>query len=353
MNRREFLEKLVSGFVVAGAASKVAFAQDSGFSFVDGGSLVDENRSGPSVTQVVIDDKPDKRVSSQPTLPTCTTETEKERLARLEEQCNYTHKPGWHSKKSPIVGIYADVFDKYLEFALQNPAFRRFGHAAYMGWIRDALLDMMSPSPFDGDMIPKKYAPDAEKVSYALYKEILSPYAKYGLTPDNAVLFTDNKTDRVETMEVEDCENTWHLEVRASIGWAEPTERDRYLSGLRYLIAVHELGHVKRMRKRASRDFPPSLICVIPEMRIIEETAVAITDIILYDYVRKIVEGLPINSVVEYERKVPSDSGDGIPLGVVANTFRNLRVKYGTIEQALMSGEGQRFVLKDYMNTST
>ncbi len=354
MNRRDFLQRL-AGFTAASAISPFAEAGEGGFSFGESDSFIDETANGTYAPKSTFSQEPRQTISEPTYQPkeekSCVLdETEEERLARLEELCNYPHHSGWHSKKSPIVGVYAGVLREYTKFALKNRAFRRFGNAAYLGIVRDDLNTLNMEIDFSSCMVPVKYAADADKISHDLYKRYLAPYAKYGLTIENAVQFTHDcyQSGNVETVETESCETTWHLVAQSHpTNWIF-TEKDNYWLSSQFLIAIHELEHVKRIRKGEIRF--PEYNPTIYEERTCEETAPAIQDIINIDYVRKVAQGVHIDSFVEYETRVPSDFEEGIPVGLVANTFRDLKRQYGTIERALMSTEGQRFVLKYYSN---
>jgi hypothetical protein len=258
----------------------------------------------------------------------------------------YAAAPGRHLPGSPLVGINANGLELYERFAARNPALIRFGNALYF---EDPNFPGESPGgSHDGHarfkMIPSVMKARADEISEELYLE----YCRlHGVDPKKQIDWQSDYIRPAVTYicDVENRHNTWNVHVIANTSGIETEHGGTKYHSPAYLCALHELGHVERMRPhQKERSLTDRETCI-------SEMAQVVNGVIDADYVFKKISGIPLDQEIQYPARLPAglESRD-INLGLIANTFRTLRDKYGTIEAALMSKEGMAFVLRYYSN---
>jgi len=267
-------------------------------------------------------------------------------------------KEGAHTFESRLLAQDAAIFEKYAEFARANPAFLKFGNALYYGTPASednpahAYTQIENIEELDlpaNLMIPHEQMRKANTAAHELYLEYCR---QHNLDPKKQVAFVPSEQfsfgGHAGIEDRETREDTWHTYV--------VVETDKSGNGMKfvnqengkayyippYITALHETGHVQRYKMFQKRgESPPNGI---------NEIAQVITAVINMDHVYKKINNLALDMTVEYPKNLPSDKKDGIHLGLLANTFRELLKKHGTIEAALMSKEGQTFVFSYYDN---
>ncbi len=250
---------------------------------------------------------------------------------------------GHHSFDSPLLGIHASTLEQYSAFAMKKPAFLRFGSALYFNDAKASTPPGFSlPStPIVLMMIPEEQKAKADAIARDIYLRYCKEHA---VSPEAILDITDDDTRPgvTYTYDVENLWNTWEVHVVVFSGGNIIHDGDHSFYVPSSLLAIHEIGHLERIRP-----FQKDTLYSEAETSI-REIAQVIDGIILQDYVYKMINGISMDEVVEYPYKIPTSKGDGVSLGLIANLFRKLKTKYGTIEKALMSPEGQKFVSEYY-----
>ena len=250
-----------------------------------------------------------------------------------------------HNAESPIIGLQSETFHSYETFAMDNPALLRFGNALY--YDNAMLPNFMGDQALDGyarfKMIPVELQEQADQVAKFLYLEYCS---QHGLDPQTAVSWSEWKNTGGIIISDRDRDYWSALALVGAEGISE-THNDREYYNSPYLVALHELSHIERTeighrhKKRTLLDSS------------IDEIGTVIEEIILKDTIYKYIEGIPLDQEVDYPEALATSDGAGLNLGLVANTFRDLQLRYGSIEAALMSEESMAFVTSYYLNEVT
>ncbi len=251
---------------------------------------------------------------------------------------------GRHYERSPIVGVHAEELEAYETFALDNPALLRFGHALYFD--NPLLPGSTNDSEDDGrstfKMIPIKLAEEADEVARQLYIDYCE---QNNLDPQTAISWSNGDFMPGVTWTHEGNEyNSWNTMPYVEMAGMTITDDSGGYYNPAYLVAIHELGHVERKEVGSPEVQPTTLDSSM------HEVATVLTGIINRDYIYKTINDISLDEVVEYPELLPTGIGEGVNLGLVANTFRELRDKHGSIEAALMSDEGMAFVTQYYSN---
>ncbi len=251
---------------------------------------------------------------------------------------------GIHQWDSAIVGLSALDHNEYKLFAQNNPAFLRFGNALYFD--NPQLPGFASTEVDDGrstfKMIPVSMAVDANRLSSQLYLDYCT---EHDLDPQAAIDWGhDTAWPGITLIHEANLYQPWSAEIIVDIGGMVITHGDEQYFNPSYLVALHELDHAERIFV-GTKDEALSEIDIATH-----EIAPVLEGIINRDAVYKEIEGIPLDEIVEYPELLPTGAGEGINLGLVANTFRELRDQYGSIEAALMSDEGMAFVAQYYSN---
>lgn len=284
------------------------------------------------------------------------------------EMSEVSMRVDWNASNSvvtPGIMLLSDTYpgkvdyvqNEYLDFVAHNEAYYNFTEAIYRGslwWSEQTDNPRFS-------MFPIEKQAEVEALSKQLYEEYCQ---QNGLDPATAVNFGNGLTEVQEKYGLEGLGNGvkpfWHTTRdgqwdvthlwERSIGTFATGFADSQYHGHpypKYLIALHELWHTKRMSKLFSEHEVASdnIIAWLEVWTTLEE-------IVRTDYIYKTVHGIPLAQEVSYPWYFPTkDPSHNLNFGYVANLFRGLQAKYGEIEHCLMSPEWQAFVNQHY-NTS-
>ena len=249
---------------------------------------------------------------------------------------------GVHTVHSPIVGIHQDDLEKYASFAMQNTAFLRLGTALYFDnpntiWTGDIYESFNEVSWLN--MIPSTFKGEVDSLSLKLYdayciKYSLEGIVKFGIEPRGGI--TNIKDPTINS--------PWQIQISVNLEGLITRHQGIEYHTSPYFIALHELGHGERIKPLA-RNYTVGYVGTS-----IYEIGPVIDQIINTDTVYKMVKNIPLEKEVSYPKSLPTDSNGRVNLGFIANTFRDLKTKYRSIEAALMSQEGKAFVKKFYFD---
>ncbi len=247
-------------------------------------------------------------------------------------------QPGRHTSESKILGIHADIFKSYAVFVKNHPAFLKFGNALYNGTPDGSGRNDVAVFK----MIPYEQRKDAENVARDLYLQ----YCRvHDIDSQKQVDFFDEpfRAGVTYTYYKEDEYNVWNKQVLVFNGGILSEEENDYFPA--HLVALHELGHIERT--------VPYILEKIQEEDGINEIATRINDAINADTVYKSIMEISIDEVVDYPEKLSTELvKEGLNVGLLANAFRILKDKHGTVEAALMSPEGMAFVLNYFSDSA-
>ncbi|MBU1111683.1 MAG: hypothetical protein ABIG93_03350 [archaeon] len=242
----------------------------------------------------------------------------------LQEQYNYTSagRDGFHSRESPIVGIYMQENKEFQEFVPQNHALMRLHKALYLGDERFAF-------------IPEEYAEKARWHALLVLRDYLDEYRRdYDLFEGNAVKLCYNCRSKVWEV----TEPTWH--VRATV-----SANDRFveLDGVKYIAlkevtTIHELEHVKRASEDDDID-----TCLWEYGSAITELPSTLMEIIVQHQIAEDIGIAPSNAQLTTDYRT-------LTINELAEKMEELVGKYETVEKALMSPEGISFVSQYWSN---
>ncbi len=238
---------------------------------------------------------------------------------KLEMELNYQLSPGRHTADSPVLGSRADEMDAVRAAARANPDLIAFTNALYDGNIY---------------LIPPDLAKQANQSAMQGFADYVQQrYSGTGLTPNNAVHWTNADITRTYIYDTENENNTWRM--HAMVGRLPPSNDTGFLP--RAIAARHELMHVELTRHGeqphdGQADPLPELLPTV--MTIIEA-----------DTLRKQLTGQPIDSTIDYGRNVEW-SGHSVPLGLLANRMRELVDRYGSYGAAMSTPGALDFLVR-------
>jgi hypothetical protein len=86
--------------------------------------------------------------------------------------------------------------------------------------------------------------------------------------------------------------------------------------------------------------------------QLMNEMVPTLAELIDLDDLYKKIHSIPIDEEAHYSVTMPSEKGTGLPLGILANKFRQLSEQYGDLQKALVSPESTQF-LSDYFKQTT
>lgn len=240
----------------------------------------------------------------------------------------------FHTEDSKLYGQYADIHREYRNFAEQNPSFLRFGASLYSGQfnLKDRTKNI---SEAINKMIPVKDSIQANKIAEEMYIEFCK---KNDIDPAKQLCFNacyggNLTSDKLGNIKF------------AFINIGEAIITGEYYTPA-YVIAIHEINHLQRL---SDGQHEGRLVGDI-KTEALDEIVTKINEAINKDYIYKKINSISLEEEVEYPEKLNSDYNKGLSVGLVANTFRKLLKKYETIEECLMSQEGQDFVKEYYKN---
>ena len=246
---------------------------------------------------------------------------------------------GQYNESSPLLGSKAELFRSWLDFSEKHPEVLRFGHALYQ---EDASCPGKSAEalgpPAIATMISQKDGARARVIA----REKLDGYAaRFQLTGTTAVAFARG----MGLTAVDDSDKPgrdWVVGVMIDPeGLTLEIDRRKYFVPSE-LIALHELGHIERIMpgepaRKGSTGYDDARFEIGPVLEQIVNT----------DEVYKSLHKLNFDSEVKYPKAIAGNYANP-GLGLIANSFRRLWKKYGSIESGLMSAEGLDFVRKYY-----
>jgi hypothetical protein len=244
-----------------------------------------------------------------------------QRRAELERGLNYPSSPGRHTVLSPAVGSRASELAALRAMAPQNPAMLSFANAIYQ--------------PQFVHIIPKSLAGKAEQASLDIFRRILSRYPGSGLDENNAVGWHSVELTRTYISAVENDLNTWNVQPAVY----DQTHMRGRMCLPRYIAAMHEFMHVEETPPKAAADWDRTP----PQLLILSELMPTIMTIVAADEAYKSVNSIPLTRVVDYGQTVRWDN-HSVPLGRIANFYRSLIDRYGSVGAAAASPESLEFM---------
>lgn len=241
----------------------------------------------------------------------------------------------FHTKESKLFGQHSDIHEKYRDFADDNPAFLRLGSSLYSGMYR------LKYKPRDSSeatckMIPMKDSVKANEIAKELYIEFCK---KNNIDPSRQLFFNTTYGGSLHH------DNLNGIDFAFVVVGSEEMKSGYYYTPS-YVVALHEIGHLQRISP--DRHFNRKIFDFRSEA--LDEIVTRIMEIIHKDYIYKKINNIPLDEEVNYSELINSDYNKGLSIGLIANTFRKLLEKYETVEECLMSQEGQEFVLQYYKN---
>jgi hypothetical protein len=232
----------------------------------------------------------------------------------LRQQLNFSQKGGHHSFNSPVVGSRCDEYQQLRDLAGTHPALPEFQKAIYEN-------DLIY-------LIPQEHRAKADRLAGDIYGNYLKKYQAAGVRPDNAVEFTNSKFRAGVTYlcDVENRWNTWNMHaIVEAEGW---TKNGCYLPAA--ITALHEVMHIEETPSGMSKRNWDS--------RPLTEILPALTTIISVDAINKRIQGIPLGNEVNYGKSI-SWGGKQVDVGQLANFYRALVEKYGSVCKAVASPE--------------
>lgn len=240
---------------------------------------------------------------------------------QLQVNQNYLYSPGRHSLISPVVGSRVDEAELIDQNVKNSIVLRKYEEILYKS--KNIYL------------IPIEDRQQASAIANKLYAEYIDKYSASGLTVDNAVDFINSDkpefvgavSNKTYVNDIENEWNTWNAHVYVEAESGSFNEKfGKYLPP--GVVAIHEIMHVEQTRKR-SKDVGQQ-----PGDELLTTTKT----IILLDQIYKEVKNIPTETIVDYGAEYE------LPLGKIANYYRDLEKKYGNLAEAIVSEESQKFL---------
>ncbi len=249
--------------------------------------------------------------------------SEEERKLSLQQKLNYPEMPGRHSKESPVVGSRLEEWNITRELVDRLPEVVEFERAIYK---KENVY-----------IIPEQEGHDADELAKKFFLEYISKYSDSGINTDNIVSWVQDSlpgagSNKTWIYDVENEWNTWNL--HAAIEDSNTTFEGKCLP--KHIAAYHEVMHMEETPKGAPESLQGS-----PGREIMS----TIKTIILLDQIYKSLKGLRIEESVDYNREITWGK-NSIKLGELANIYRSLEQKYGSICEAIISPESIQLVTK-------
>jgi hypothetical protein len=263
------------------------------------------------------DDKPDPVATSHPSSTSQTSE--------LDKELNYTHVAGSHTRLSPVVGTRADELNLVLHSMSKNPALRAFAQELY--------------KPERIYLIQTGQRDKAEEIAEQKSSAYVRKYKAYGVTETNAVDYDVSgmpgaAINKTSVYDIENQWNTWRVQAKVETKNGTYNERGNgYLPPA--VAAYHELMYVEETRKRQPDSSFDNEIGV--------EILATLKTVLIEDEIYKSINKIGASQVVDYQQTM-NINGNSIPLGYVANFYRNLEHKYRNLAKAVTSPESLQFL---------
>jgi hypothetical protein len=246
-----------------------------------------------------------------------TIENDEDRKVRLQKEMNFDTHPGRHTLNSVVVGSRFNEIKELRGKIEIHPELVDFEKAIY--------------EDVNTHLIPVGKKAESEKIAMRYFSEYIKKYKDSGLTIENAVDWAPRGGfNRTMIYDLENKSNTWA--VHAIVDTEGDILNDKYLP--RYVLAYHELMHVEETERGAKewtqKEKPTELL---PAMQ----------TVILADSIYKELFSYDVSKEIDYG--VTVDWGKGkVALGKLANFYRKLEEKYGSIGKAMASEESLKFI---------
>lgn len=237
----------------------------------------------------------------------------------LEKKFNFSNLPGSHTRLSPVVGIDLQAQSALDELSRGLPALKSFENAIYDS--KNIYL------------IPSAKEKEAREISMQIFEAAIAEFKTHGLTTKNAVDW--GKDSRTGVTHVYDLENEWNTWCMHAIVRESSHKDGKYLPV--GLVAAHEIMHVRQTRKGISEEDYKDREKEFPV-----ELAPGLMTIVLVDQVYKEVHNKKLESIVDH-RNIQWDKHT-ISLGQVANFYRALLKREGSIYKAIQSKESLELI---------
>lgn len=249
------------------------------------------------------------------------------------EQVLATRDPRFQDESSPILGARAEA-----AIALKN--FSQ-DHSYLLNYIKHLYESPSECTAEDGDpkaasyiqMLPISIKEQASEIAR---KQLESYFDSFKLPKNYGEPFLDNPGyNRTVISDLDNEWNDWNMQPMVD---RSGVTKGRFFVPAE-VVLIHELGHVERTLpgdSKISSDEDP-----------IVEIGVTLDQIILQDEIYKKVKGLSLDQEVSYPCRPKTNRGV-LTLGKLANTFRDLRKKYGSVDRALISDEARVLLSRFY-----
>lgn len=252
-----------------------------------------------------------------------------------------TVKDGRHDENSPVLGVKAELFDQYSKFTEKNGALIRFGNALYFG---NAACPAENSESHYPPALFKMISFAQRDMATKLANDKMNSYLKtYGLKPGQAYSESSFRAGVTMIADIDNPWNDWNAQAYVDPAGINVADKSEYFVPAS-LVAIHELGHVERTMPGS-----PDVGMVPTHESCKGEIGPTLEMLVSSDEIHKEINGIKIEAEASYSASVPTSTGS-LSLGQIANTFRPLIKKHGSVEQALMSKEGLAFVKQHYSN---
>ncbi|HSB47444.1 MAG TPA: hypothetical protein VLD37_05500 [Candidatus Bilamarchaeum sp.] len=244
-----------------------------------------------------------------------------QRRRELEAELNFINSPGRHTVLSPASGSRSGELASLRSMGPNHPELLSFATAIYQ--------------PQFVHLIPASQARRAEAAGLDIFRRYLSRYSASGMDENNAVMWHSTDMTRTYVTDVENEHNTWNV---------QPLVYDKtHMRGRtclpKYIAALHELMHVEETPRGAARDWDKAP----PGLEILSELIPTIMTVVMADEAYKRVNRIPLSREVNYGQRVQWD-GHSVPVGRIANFYRSLIDRYGSVGAAVASPESLEFM---------
>lgn len=266
-------------------------------------------------TDLLTEEKEPKSSAARP--PSSEGNTEAQRLV-LQDELNFQKLPGNHTKNSPVVASRFGEIKMLREMVKTHPEFSVFESVLYTA---DNIY-----------LIPAEKKEEAEELARQRLLEYINKYKSDGVTAENVVSWKKTGmagfgTNKIWVHDTENRWNTWRVQVAVE-------DADNLVNGKclpKSAVAYHEVMHAEETPKGA------------PESYVMSEIVTTLKTIILIDEIYKKLFDVTLDTEVDYGREVAWNS-QKIKLGRLANFYRDLEIKYGTLGMAVVSEESLRLI---------